>query len=386
MSRRPFALLLIAALLLSIAGLGAGAPPPSQSLLVKFRPGAPAAEVAAAHAAAGAVEEFRIPGIDVRVVAVPASRAAQALAAYGRNPNVAYAEPDAIAVAFRTPNDPGFASQWGLGKIAAPQAWELQTGAEVRVAILDTGIDRDHADLAAKIVAEKNFTRSRTTDDKYGHGTHVAGIAAAVTDNGAGVAGTSWGAVLMNGKVLGDDGSGRYSWVASGLVWAADNGARVINLSLGGSSPSQALQDAVDYAWGRGAVVVAAAGNSGSSAPSYPAAYANAIAVAATDSQDAKASFSNYGDWVDLAAPGVGIYSTLPNHKNRIGQTNYGTLSGTSMAAPFVSGAAALVWSQLPTDSSNGDVRAKLEGTADRVAGTGTYWANGRLNAYRAVQ
>jgi len=147
-------------------------------------------------------------------------------------------------------------------------------------------IKSSHEDLTGKVVAAKNFTTSRTTDDKYGHGTHVAGIAAAVTNNSKGVAGAGVNCSLMNGKVLGDNGSGAYSWLINGIIWAADNGANVSNMSLSGSSESQALLDAVNYAWGKGVVLVAAAGNNGNSTPVYPAFYDNVIAVAATDQND----------------------------------------------------------------------------------------------------
>jgi thermitase len=188
----------------------------------------------------------------------------------------------------------------------------------------------------------------------------------------------------MNVKVLGDNGSGYYSWVAKGITWAADNGAKVINLSLGGPAGSGTLQNAVNYAWGKGCVIVVAAGNNGNGNPSYPAYYDNCIAVAATDPNDSKASFSNHGFWVDVAAPGVDIYSTLPNHKNQIGPRNYGTLSGTSMAAPHVAGVAALVWAtEYGTDNSA--VRERIESTGDELEGTLGNYGIGRVNAYLAV-
>jgi hypothetical protein len=233
-------------------------------------------------------------------------------------------------------------------------------------------------------VANKNFTTSSTVDDLYGHGTHCAGIAAATTNNSIGVAGVGFNTSLMNVKVLGDNGSGQYSWIANGITWAADNGAKVISLSLGGSSGSYTLQNAVNYAWNKGVVVVAAAGNNGNTASVYPAYYSNCIAVAATDQNDAKASFSTYGSWVDVAAPGVSIYSTLPNHSNSIGTTNYGSLSGTSMSTPHVAGLAALVWAT-SYGTSNTSVRSRIESTADAISGTGTYWKYGRINANKAV-
>jgi len=229
-------------------------------------------------------------------------------------------------------------------------------------------------------VANVNFTDSTSYKDIYGHGTHVAGIAAAIPDNSIGIAGLGYDATIMNVKVLGDDGKGSYSWIAQGIVWAADNGAKVINMSLGGTSPSSTLEDAINYAWSKGAVVVAAAGNSGTSSPFYPACYSKAIAVAATDQIDKVPSWSNYGDWVDVAAPGNGIYSTLAN-------SSYGYKTGTSMASPFVSGLAALVFTVVRDTNGNrllnDEVRTQIEANCDDIGVSGI--GNGRINAYKSV-
>lgn len=364
-------------------------------ILVKFKADASHTTRAALHAKHGGVVVGEIPALGVQIVQVPSGRVMEKVAAYRGEKAVEFAEPDYEAEAFFIPNDPYFSKEWGLhntgqtggtydADIDAPEAWDLSTGGAVRVAVLDTGIDQNHEDLASKIMANKNFTTSRTVDDRYGHGTHVAGIIGAVTDNGKGVAGTAPGCALMNVKVLDDQGRGYYSWVASGIVWAADNGAKVLNLSLGGASPSDTLKAAVDYAWGKGVVLVAAAGNNGTSDPYYPAYYDPCIAVTATDSNDGKASFSNYGAWVDVAAPGVDIFSTVPNHRNRLSLLNYGYLSGTSMAAPFVSGTAALVWAT-SYGTDNASVRARVQNAADAIPGTGEYWVYGRVNAYNAV-
>jgi thermitase len=303
---------------------------------------------------------------------------------FNRIPGVEFSEPDYIAKATFVPNDTSYSRQWGLPKIQAPEAWDITRGdKKVRIAILDTGIDDNHEDLASKIVAKKNFTSSPTHDDKYGHGTHCAGIAAAMTNNDIGVAGNGFDCYLMNGKVLGDSGSGDYSWVSKGIVWAALWKAKVISMSLGGPSPSSTLEKAVNFAWNRGSVIVAAAGNTGTSAPEYPAYYENCIAVAATDQNDNKASFSTYGKWVDVAAPGVSIFSTLPNHPNQLG-LNYGYLNGTSMATPFVAGLAALVWTT-SHGTDNASVRARIESTCDAIPMTGVYWAYGRINDFKAV-
>jgi thermitase len=280
-----------------------------------------------------------------------------------------------------SPDDPYFGRQWGLTRVEAPQAWEVTTGSsQVNIAILDTGVDLDHPDLAAKLINNKNFTTSATVDDVHGHGTHVAGIAAAITNNGIGVAGLGYTSTIMNVKVLSDSGSGYYSWIVWGIAWAADNGAEVINMSLGGSSSSSALEDAINYACSRGVVVVAAAGNSGSTSPSYPACYTNCIAVAATDANDALPSWSNYGDWVDVAAPGVSIYSTLK-------ENGYGYKSGTSMASPYVAGLAGLVFATVSDANGDGnlndEVRSRIEANCDDIGLSGIGY--GRINAARAV-
>jgi hypothetical protein len=221
------------------------------------------------------------------------------------------------------------------------------------------------------------------TNDFHGHGTHCAGIAAAHTGNGVGVAGVAGTAPvqIMPVKVLNDQGFGTMSDVARGITWAADNGAHVLSLSLGGNAGTQQLADAVNYAWNRGCVVVAAAGNNGSNAPFYPAFYENALAVAASDPDDRLTNFSQYGAWVDIAAPGSNILSTLPSNA-------YEAWSGTSMACPHVAGAAALIWSCAP-NLTNQQLRLALENNADPVQ---PYWfggigdGKGRLNLHRALQ
>ena len=396
-----YILLLVVLLLLLSAVPAQGAPPSSPPfapgrILVKFQPWASPADRAALHRVHGGLPIETIPGIEVEVVRVPAATEKAKVAAYARSPFVAYAEPDYIAYALDTPNDPYFSSQWGLNNtgqtggtydadIDAPEAWDVTHGCfTVTVAILDTGIDQDHEDLASKVLTYTNFTDSPDADDHYGHGTHVAGIVAAATDNGTGVAGVGYNSSLWNVKVLNDQGSGYYSWIANGIRWAADNGAKVINMSLGAKAKSRTLEDAVNYAWKKGVVLVAAAGNDGNSSPNYPAYYTNCIAVAATDHNDQKASFSQYGKWVDVAAPGVDIFSTFPNHSCVLGKNNYGYGSGTSMATPHVAGVAALVWATGQC-STNSCVRQRIESTADPIPGTGTYWRWGRVNACKAV-
>ncbi|MBM3270134.1 MAG: S8 family serine peptidase [Candidatus Sericytochromatia bacterium] len=279
-------------------------------------------------------------------------------------------------------NDPLVDLQWHLKTVRAPEAWGYSQGSgQVAIAILDTGIDPAHPDLAAKVAGAQNFTDSPTVDDMHGHGTHVAGIAAAATHNALGVAGTGFASSLLNVKVLGDGGSGYYSWIANGVTWATDRGAKVINLSLGSPYSDLTLKSALDYAASKGVTIVAAAGNEATSSYSYPAAYPACLSVASTTTSDTRSSFSNYGTWVSVAAPGSSIYSALPTHANSFGALNYGYLSGTSMATPVVAGIAGVLASQVSAST----VRRRIESTCDVIAGTGTYWKYGRVNFLRAA-
>ncbi|MDP3988231.1 MAG: S8 family peptidase [Candidatus Levybacteria bacterium] len=367
-------------------------------VLVKFKQGTPKQEIDRQLRGARAQIVDKIDLIDVLVLSVPEMAEDKVINALSKNPNVEFAELDYIATAFSTDTD--FGLQWGLentgqtikgvtgvvdADIDGPTAWDTTQGG-VKVAILDTGTDQNHEDLSSKVVLQRNFTDSPTIDDLYGHGTHVGGIVAAITNNNIGVAGGCPNCQLMNGKVLNDKGSGAYSWIVKGIGWAVQNNAKVINMSLGGPTKSSTLENAVNYAWNSGVVVVAAAGNSNNPSKTYPAAYTNVIAVAATDNKDNKASFSSYGaKWVDVAAPGVDIFSTFPNHPYKIGKSlNYDFGSGTSMATPMTSAVAALIWST-PYGTSASQVRTRLESTADKITGTGTYWSAGRVNASNAV-
>lgn len=363
---------------------------PSQSfapdkILVKFRDNTPEIIKEKFQKQFESKIKERISQLDVEVMQISPKNLTNLVNQFLLLPFIEYAEPDFVATTMDVPNDPYFNLQWGMQKVKAPDAWNItKSNPGVKIAILDTGIDQNHEDLAAKIVENYNCTDS-PIDDNYGHGTHVAGIAAAATNNGTGVAGLGYNASLMNVKVLGDDGSGYYSWISNCLIWAADHGAKVINMSLGGPSKSKTLENAVNYAWNKGVVLVAAAGNSGNSSPTYPAYYSNVIAVAATDSNDKKASWSSYGRWVDVAAPGVEIYSTFPNHPYVIGKKlGYDYGSGTSMATPHVSGLAALVWST-SFGTNNTSVRKRIESKADKISGSIMYWTYGRINALKAV-
>ena len=287
---------------------------------------------------------------------------------------------DAHPVNSMVSNDDYSGRQWAIPKIMAPEAWQVTAGkSNVVIAVLDTGIDKEQKDLAGKVMSEINLTKSQTTDDVYGHGTHIAGVVAAWANRGGGIAGLAPDCRLMNVKVADDQGRFDSPVAAKGVNWAVDHGAKVINISLMSTEPSAVLEEAINYAWNKGVVVVAAAGNLVGDKVVYPAYYSNCIAVAATDCDDRLASWSSQGDWVDVAAPGVDIYSTLPGNK-------YGYKSGTSMAAAHVSGLAGLLFTL--EDDVNGDgyvndeVRAAIENSCD---GLNISAVKGRINAYYSV-
>src|SRR3989338_1282189 len=369
-------------------------------ILVKFKAGVNQKEIDSVFKGQKAKAVGKIEEQDVHIVQVPVAAEDKVISALSKNPKVEYAENDYLASVFWTPDDPYFSQQWGLlntttpnADIHATSAWDITHGSGIKVAILDTGVSKNHTDLNSKVVGRVNFSDAGTDDDVYGHGTHVGGIVAAITNNSKGVAGGCPGCDLLSVKVLNDSGSGAYSWIAKGINWSVANKTKVINMSLGGSAKSRTLENAVNYAWNNNVVVVAAAGNSGNPSKTYPAAYTNSIAVAATDSQDKKASFSEYGSWVDVAAPGVSIYSTWndgsspsnPQPYCDSATDCYKYASGTSMSTPITAAAAALIWSMPSYGTSAVSVRNRLESTADKIAGTGSYWIFGRINAEKAV-
>jgi len=307
----------------------------------------------------------------------PGESVDQALATYRSMPGVVYAEANVLehAQTLSAPNDPSYSSQWSLATTNAVTGWSTYPGSysapgapQPPIAIVDSGIDSTHPDLAARVNTADGANCvsgtcvSGSAVDDYGHGTHVAGIAGASANNLTGVAGVAFDAPLIPVKVLDSTGNGNAAGVAAGIVWAADHGARVINLSLGSTSYSQAVCDAVTYATSHGALVVAAAGNNGSSTPFYPAACPGAIGVGATDSFDTVPYWSDTGSAnVFVTAPGVNILSTYMGG-------GYQTESGTSMAAPFVSGLAELLFAQNASRTA-GDVERILASTSDKVGG-----------------
>jgi subtilisin family serine protease len=330
----------------------------SDEVLIRFRRRTSRLAIDNCIQTANALIEAEISKLTVVRVRIPQGKVAETITTLLACPGIRYAEPNYKAyIADTIPSDPNWNVQYGLINIRAPQGWDLSTGSSsVTIAVVDTGVDFGHLDLASKIVPGYDFVNNDAiAQDDNGHGTHVSGIAAAISNNGLGISGVSWGAHIMPVKVLNAGGNGTFANVAAGIVWATDHGAQVINLSLGGSNPSQVLQDAVNYADSNGVVLVAASGNSGSNFVLYPARYPQVIAVGATDSSNAHTGFSNYGPQVDLSAPGTSIYSTV------IG--GYGYLSGTSMSAPFVSGLAAILRG-IPGNSSPGVIALEMESTA----------------------
>lgn len=336
---------------------------------------------------------------------------------YARDPNVEYAHPNRLVHTTAVPNDPMFAQQWAHKVVNAAAAWDIQTGSpDAIIAIVDTGTDYNHQDLAANMwINEDEVPGNGIDDDNNGfvddvrgwdfvgtdynnpvedndpmdqnnHGTHTAGIAAAVADNGLGVAGMSRHSRIMPVKFLDADGVGDDVTGARAIRYAADNGARILSNSWGGQGESGVITDAVNYALAKGCVVVAAAGNDGGDLVMWPGGVEGLISVGATEQQsgsEMRASYSNFGRWVDVSAPGTSVQSTLRNDA-------YGAMTGTSMATPLVAGLCALVMAQHP-DWSNKTIMGQVASTADGMAlreplyfGMGML-GTGRINAFSAL-
>ncbi|MEZ0324337.1 MAG: S8 family peptidase [Fimbriimonas sp.] len=367
------------ALAISCAAMAAASTPhvPGE-LLVKFTP-AGAALSQTYHRQIGAVQVGTIDSIGVQRVKLPAGvTAEQAVSYYNRLAAVDYAETNIILQKDASVNDPLYSRQYSVPRMNVNTSWDLTFGNDkVVVAVLDTGVDYNHVDLSGKVTKGHDWAdNDEDPMDLEGHGTHVAGTIGAKTNNGVGVAGIGYNVSILAIRVLGI-GGGTAEWVAGGITEATDKGADIINMSLGSASPSQAIEDAVNYAWSKGVVVVAAAGNDGSTSKHYPGAFEKVICVGASDKDDARAGFSNYGaDWVDVAGPGVGVLSTVPGN-------SYQEYDGTSMASPNVAGVASLVISYGEKGQiTNQEVRDILESTAVPV---GNWVSKGRVNAYAAV-
>jgi len=336
---------------------------------------------------------------------------------YSNDPNVEFAEPNYIYRLCNTPNDQYYNMQWALNQsndadVDAPEAWDIETGSsDIIIAIVDSGVDYNHPDLAANIWhnddeiidgndTDKNafiddtigwdfFFKDNDPMDNNGHGTHCAGIASAVTNNEIGVAGISWNCKIMPLKVFGKEGKGSLENAATAICYAMENGAQVISMSFGAPLDSKLLQILIQLAYNQGIILVGSAGNDDKNSKFYPAYYEEVIAVGATDNYDNKAYFSNYGNWVDVSAPGVNILSLRANGTNIYGDDsyivgeNYYIASGTSMAGPYVAGLAGLLLS-FDIDQNPGNIKSRIVNSADRIRPSYNI-GRGRINAYEAL-
>jgi thermitase len=350
-------------------------------LLVQPKAGVPDEKLSEIFRGAGAFVTGEIPQIRVKQIKVPAHALETVKTALARNPHINFAENNFLASASGTPNDSYYPSQWHLSKIYAPEGWDINTGSnDVPIAIIDSGVDPTHPDLSSKLLPGYNFLRDNAdTHDVLGHGTAVAGSAAASSNNYTGVTGVAWNNPIVPLVVLNSNNYAAYSDIASAIIYAADRGIKVINISIGGSGSSSTLQNAVNYSWNKGAVIFASAMNNASSTPYYPAACNNVVAVSATTKDDTLASFSSYGDWVDISAPGVSIYTT-----NNGG--SYGSWSGTSFSSPISAGLAALIMSANPSLTNQQAVDI-IKNNADDLGAPGfdSYYGWGRINVYRSL-
>ena len=350
-------------------------------LLIKSKAGTSKDKMKEILARHGAVTAGEINQIKVRLIKVPEHALEKVKAALEKNPHISFVEYNFIAQGFAEPNDEKYSSQWHLPKISAPDGWDMCTGSDMApIAIIDSGVDPTHPDLSDKLIRGYNFLENNTdTHDVRGHGTAVAGTAAAISNNVAGVAGVAWGNPIMPLVVLNSDNWASYYDIARAITFAADNGIRVINISIGGSSSSSTMQNAINYAWTKGTLVFACAMNNATSTPYYPAACEHVVAVSATTSSDTRASFSNYGNWIDIAAPGASILTT-----NRGG--GYGYWNGTSFASPIAAGLAGLIISANP-DLTNTQVVEIITQNADDLGDPGfdQYYGYGRVNAHASL-
>ncbi|MDP2935035.1 MAG: S8 family serine peptidase, partial [Dehalococcoidia bacterium] len=350
-------------------------------------------------------EEVRVaaslPQLGYLVLSVPPGTEREWARRLSSSTFVENAQPEFIYRLLLNPNDFWFYAykgenslyQWNLRTINAPSAWDINTGSsDITIAIVDTGVDDRHDEFAGKVTLKADFINELNPFDGLGfHATHVAGIAAARTNNATGIAAVSWGAKIMSVKVADHFGKAPETIAAQGIVFAADNGANIINLSFGGEEESKLMQDAVDYAYNKGILVVAAAGNCADpdkfiqwdckslNPPIYPAAGKNVLAVGANNEQNQRPSYAEHLSYIAVAAPGDDILSTLPNQ-------GYGRAGGTSMAAPHVSALASLIWSVNPS-FTNAQVANIITSTVTDLgpAGKDDDFGYGLINARAAL-
>jgi thermitase len=381
-SRALVAGLLVLALVLALAAPGLAQPPAlwvPDELLVGFHAGVPDADAETVYRGHGAAKLEKLRGLQVHRVRVPAPALEAIERALARRPEVQFVERNHALPLDMIPNDPSYSTQWHLPKISAPLAWDITPGSSgVIIAILDSGIDASHPDLAGVLVPGYNFySNNADTSDVFGHGTKVAGAAAAIGNNSVGVAGVAWQSRIMPMRVTDSTGYAYYSTIANALTWAADHGAKVMNISIGGVAGSSAITSAAQYVRGKGGVVVASAGNCG--CWDGTAENPSIISVSATDSSDNLTSWSNRGNYVDVSAPGASIKTTTKGG-------GYASVSGTSFSSPITAGVVALMMSANPSLGPT-DLEALLKANADDkgAAGWDSSYGFGRVNAHRAA-
>ncbi len=381
-------------------------------VVVKYKSGASQSAIRSFHQRFALSTVRDVSALGMGVLGLPTGLTAEA--AVGKlqgNPAVDFVEPDYIFTLPRRPmraraatpvrrlaaiglaDNSLLADEWGMRKIGMPAVWPVNGGsARLVVAVIDTGVDLQHPDLRAALVPGKCVLAGLPgPDDDHGHGTHVSGVIAANASDGVGVAGIAPNCKIMPVKVLNNEGKGDTGDIVAGLLWAVNNGAKVVNMSLGGTGGSRALMSAIQYAQSKDVLIVAAMGNEGANSQEYPAGYPGVMAVGATDSQDKLADFSNYGSWISVAAPGAEIMSTLPTRAVHVvraegKEMRYDYMDGTSMAAPFVAGLAALVRSAEPGLTA-AQVKQRIERTSDDLGARGfdDKFGWGRINAARAL-
>lgn len=366
-------------LMLALCGAFTATATAGQQILVGPRAGAAEAAIQNAFKAHGAREVGKVRALDVRILELPEQANAQAvLRALQANPSIQFAEIDSLLPPHATLNDPSIGSQWHIAKMGAPSAWDSSNGAGVVIAILDTGVDGTHPDLAARMVPGWNmYDNNADSSDVYGHGTLVAGTAAAVGNNATGVAGLAWNAFIMPVRISKPDGYASFSTIASGLTWAADHGAKVANISYGVSG-NYTVQSAAQYLKDKGGVTVVSAGNSGVLDATAPS--STMVTVSATNINDSVTSWSTYGDFVDVSAPGEGIYTTASGG-------GYASVSGTSFASPATAGTVALMMAaNAALDPATLESLLKQTALDLGTAGFDQKYGHGRVNAAAAVQ
>ena len=393
---RPFLALILAAALAAALAVPAAATATSSpasttaaetAAATTILVGVSGADRSAVHRLAGFEVVNRIAAIDVDVVRVPKGSVSAALAVFRSIPQVRFAEPNRVVRLNAVPNDPRFQDQYALTRIRARTGWAdyghlwRATGG-ARLAIVDSGIDMYSPEFAGKVTHCRRWLTgvgigAQGCQDTNFHGTHVAGIAAARTNNGEGIAGVAFDSPIMALQAFNSTGTAITADIVAAIVYAANNGAKVANYSFSADGPSNAEREAVAYARSKGVVQVAAAGNTGEGKVQYPAGYPLVIAVSATNAQDQLASYSSYGKGIEVAAPGTAIISTFPAGL-------YVEIDGTSMAAPHVAGLAALLRSQGygPTGT-----RERIRNSSDDLGAPGydTRYGYGRINLLRAL-